>query len=346
METRCADGAAGISSARVARGAGRDVSATDGVRTPDVSFLVAAFNVGPYVGAAVRSALQQTGVDVEVIVVDDASTDNTAEVLAELADGEPRLKIISRSKTGGPSQARNEAIALARGQWLAVLDGDDLIYPDRSRRLIDLAAATQSAVVADNFERFRQEDEPALSTMIEKGAQPYSFLVDEATFIDANIPFARAKFTLGAIKPMFRRDFLRAADISYRNDLPIGEDYYILLECLQAGGRFVVTSDSLYRYRLRDGSQSWRLKEEHVVRLQRAHADVARSCCGETEVDAALHRFGAALGNVRVFTHVVEEAKGGRAGRALWRAVTTPRIWRFVARFGAQGVARRLGLIS
>lgn len=314
---------------------------------PDVSFVVAAHNVAPYIEAAVHSALAQTDVTVEVIVIDDASTDATPDVVARIAEADPRVILVRQASNAGPAAARNLAIARATGVWLAILDGDDVLLPDRSRRLIDIAEANEAQIVADNFERFRDEDKPALSTMIPKSEHPYLFFVDQASFITANIPFARAKFSLGAIKPMFRTDFLRSALILYRDDLPIGEDYHVCLDALQAGARFVVSSETFYRYRLRDGSQSWRLKEDHVIRLQKAHAETeAKARLSARDVREAAHRFGRELEKVRAFTHVVEQAKQRNVVSALWEVAATPGIWRFVMRFGSQGVARRLGLIA
>src|SRR5262245_2954999 len=104
---------------------------------PQVSFIVAAFNVAPYVAAAIDSALWQTDVEVEVVVVDDASTDGTADIVAEIAKRDARVTLVRRTTTGGPSLARNAAMEMARGAWLAILDADDLIPPQRTRRLLD-----------------------------------------------------------------------------------------------------------------------------------------------------------------------------------------------------------------
>jgi succinoglycan biosynthesis protein ExoO len=105
---------------------------------PEVSFIVAAFNVAPYVAAAIGSALQQADTEVEVIVVDDASSDGTADIVEEIAERDARVRLVRRANTGGPSVARNTAMEMARGSWLAILDADDLILPERTRRLLDL----------------------------------------------------------------------------------------------------------------------------------------------------------------------------------------------------------------
>lgn len=311
---------------------------------PDVSFIVAAYNVAPYIETAVRSALLQKDVSVEAIVVDDASDDGTPDIVSAMATDDRRIRLIRRDRTGGPAVARNDAIAAARGAWLAILDGDDIVTPDRSRRLIDLAEGARADLVADNFERVDIAGHPTGKTMFPAGEQPYSFLVGVATFIKGNITFDRSRFSLGAIKPMFRSEFIRAHAMRYRPDLPIGEDYHICLACLREGARFVVTSHSFYKYRVRGGSQSWRLEEDDVERMLRAHAEsqIEERFAGDEEVAAAARLYVRALEKARTFVRIVAHAKCGRPGQALYTAVVSPGVWPFVARFGAEALAKRV----
>jgi len=94
---------------------------------------------------ALPSALGQEGVDLEVIVVDDGSSDQTPDKLSELNDG--RLRVIRHDRSLGVSRARNTGIAAARGEWLAFLDDDDLWSPHKLRMQIDAATSEQAAFV-------------------------------------------------------------------------------------------------------------------------------------------------------------------------------------------------------
>jgi glycosyltransferase involved in cell wall biosynthesis len=99
---------------------------TDSVR---VTVVMPVYNAEAYVEMAVRSALASDLRELEVIVVDDGSTDRSAEIVANIKD--PRVVTVSLRPSGGPSRPRNVGIARARAPYVAFLDADDLIKPDK-----------------------------------------------------------------------------------------------------------------------------------------------------------------------------------------------------------------------
>lgn len=314
---------------------------------PDVSFIVAACNVAPYVAEAVNSARTQRSVTAEIIVVDDCSDDETAEIVAQLAAVDPRVRLIRMPVRSGPSAVRNTAFAAARGDWLAILDADDFIDPERTRMLLDLALATSADIVADNYARVDVHGRDLGATMIPAGRTPHAMQIDLADFMDGNIAFAKSRFTLGAIKPVLSRAFVAKHGLSYRTDLECGEDYDLLYACLAEGGRFVVTSQVGYRYRMRQGSLSWRINADHVTRLLQAHRAlrVNERFAQAPRILAAAHRYETALTNADQFLAVVGDAKAGRLPKALSRSLSSPRIWPLLLRFGAEAAGRRLGVV-
>jgi glycosyltransferase involved in cell wall biosynthesis len=101
---------------------------------PPISLLVTTYNHEKYIGEAVRSALAQTCGDIEVVVIDDGSTDRTGEVVRSFSD--PRVRYL-RQANQGPSVATTTALAACRGEYLALMSGDDVLHPDRLRRQLD-----------------------------------------------------------------------------------------------------------------------------------------------------------------------------------------------------------------
>lgn len=100
---------------------------------PAVSVIVPTFNRAQLVTKAVRSVLEQTFDDLELLVVDDGSTDNTLEILQVI--GDPRLQRIAQTNKG-PAAARNAGLKACRGRYLAFLDSDDLFTPDKIERQV------------------------------------------------------------------------------------------------------------------------------------------------------------------------------------------------------------------
>jgi glycosyltransferase involved in cell wall biosynthesis len=94
---------------------------------PTVSVIIPAYNAAPWIAETIDSVLNQTFKDFEVIVVDDGSTDATAEVVASY---KPQIQYLYKNN-GGPSSARNTGICAARGQYIAFLDADDLWLPEK-----------------------------------------------------------------------------------------------------------------------------------------------------------------------------------------------------------------------
>jgi glycosyltransferase involved in cell wall biosynthesis len=95
--------------------------------------------------AALPAALGQEDVSVEVVVVDDGSTDATQEQLANLEDG--RVRVVRHDRTRGVAQARNSGISAARGEWIAFLDDDDVWAPNKLRAQVDAATRADSLFV-------------------------------------------------------------------------------------------------------------------------------------------------------------------------------------------------------
>jgi glycosyltransferase involved in cell wall biosynthesis len=103
---------------------------------PRISILVPTWNAAATVERALESVLAERDVPLEVVVVDDASTDGTADVVAEIATRDPRIVLLTLETNEGVSNARNRGLAAVRGEWLAFLDADDRFLPGAITALI------------------------------------------------------------------------------------------------------------------------------------------------------------------------------------------------------------------
>ena len=305
----------------------------------DISFVVAAHNVAPFIAEAVRSGLAQRDCRIEVIVVDDASSDDTAAIVEDLCRHDSRVRLVRRPRSGGAAAARNDGFALAAGEWIAVLDGDDIVMPGRGRAMLDAARASSADIVADNVERFGKTLSRE-TTIMAMGTLPYGVMIDVASYLGANLILRRG-VNLGFLKPMFRRSFLVRHGLRYDERLRIAEDSHLCLEALLADARYLVLSEPFYRYRVRSGSLSWRLERRDVDAMAAAFAPLRPSleAAGGATASAS-RRFVLALERARAILTVVDAAKAGLLGSALYTAWRRPDTWSFLGAV-AFGVLRR-----
>ncbi|MEL6517224.1 MAG: glycosyltransferase family 2 protein, partial [Pseudomonadota bacterium] len=114
---------------------------------PSVSVIMAARNAGPYLGEAIASVLGQSHAAVQLIISDDGSTDETPDIARSAMMRDSRVQVIRNDTPGGPAAARNRALQAADGDWIAIVDADDLIHPARFACLLAAAADTSADLV-------------------------------------------------------------------------------------------------------------------------------------------------------------------------------------------------------
>jgi succinoglycan biosynthesis protein ExoO len=193
---------------------------------------------------AVRSALDQTMRNIEVIVVDDASTDSSWELISALLRADPRLRAIRNKRNCGKPIGMNRAIALARGDWLAVLDADDWYHVDRLAALVALAEARCADMAADNQVFFDGAAGKFAGTAWPQGKTDWALSFDDF-LIGSN---AYRTFNLGMLKPVLRTEFIRRTSLSYEQRARNGQDFFYLLQFFLSGGKAVVTDMTYYYY--------------------------------------------------------------------------------------------------
>jgi succinoglycan biosynthesis protein ExoO len=220
---------------------------------PKVSVIIPAYNTEAYIGEAIKSALEQTLHDIEVIVVDDASSDKTVEIAKSFID--KRLKVIVNQQNVGAAAARNRALRAAQGEWIAVLDSDDWYAPERLEKLVSLADEKNADMIADDIYLINDGETSPWSTLIQESGEVIEkiFQVDIVYFVETDI-FGQPGLHLGLSKPLFKREFLLQHGIEYDEDIRMGQDYWLDMKCLIKGARFFLEPKPYYFYRSRPGS--------------------------------------------------------------------------------------------
>ena len=220
---------------------------------PEVSIVIPAYNTAAYIGRAIESALGQTLTNIEIILVDDASTDRTLAVAKSFADS--RLKVFTNPENLGVSATRNWAISQAQGDWIAVLDSDDWYAPTRLERLVQLASQHTADLIADDLHLVKDGEDRAWSTLITESGESIVAIkqIDPVYFVETDV-YGELGLRLGISKPLFRREFLIQHDLRYDPEIKVGEDFWLTLTCLARGARFFLVPEPYYYYVVRANS--------------------------------------------------------------------------------------------
>jgi len=129
---------------------------------PRVSVLMTSYNPGPYLKPALDSILAQTLTDFELVVVEDGSTDGSKALLHTYAAADARIRLHDLGKNIGRTPALNLGLSAARGDYVAVLDADDLAAPDRLAREAELLDRRPDVVLVGSFVRFVDDSNTVL----------------------------------------------------------------------------------------------------------------------------------------------------------------------------------------
>jgi glycosyltransferase involved in cell wall biosynthesis len=249
-------------------------------RRPVVSVIMPAFNTAPYIATAIQSAQTQTLRDIEVLVVDDGSTDKTFATALGCAAGDRRVRVVTQNN-GGPSAARNRAMKMARGELFACLDSDDEWMPtylEEQLAAFDRHPAA-SVVTANAVNRGG-----ALNGTPYRPIEP----VDRAiTFLD----IVRQEDAI-CIMTVFRRAVYDVIG-PFDETLSGNEDYEFWLRAALHGFEFVQTFQPLAYYRRRPDSASAN-DLKMTAGILRVFAMVRRDCRSVEElaaVDAQMERY-------------------------------------------------------
>lgn len=296
---------------------------------PTVSVVMANYNGARHIGAAMRSVLRQTLPDLELIIVDDASTDEGLVVMAQAAADDPRVTVIALPRNAGPGAARNRALDQARGRWIAIVDSDDELEPDRLEILVGCAEAQNADLICDDLLVFADDDAVAPHRFLPSPAFAEPRWISLADYIDAGVMYGPGP-DLGFLKPLIRAETL--AGVRYAEDLRIGEDYDLVVRLLAAGARLRLEPRPLYRYRKHGASISHRLSPERL-RDMLAAQDRFRLVTVDLgpAVVHALDRRRRSLEAALVYERVVAGVKSGAVVSSLATGLAHPRAWPMLA---------------
>lgn len=263
---------------------------------PRASIIVATYNGSRFVHQAIRSALDQSERDIEVIAVDDGSTDDTVELLEQLSGGDARLRVFRQPHAGRPAVGRNRGLAEARGDYVCFLDQDDLYHPDKLRQSVALLDGRPDAdVVFHDVKRIDAEGRELPGTHL--GDQRFMeragdllepcgtdcFVCGPRLYHFMSLHYS----AMATTSVLLRRSFLVERGLRFSEDLAVADDAAMWFD-LARQGRVLVLDRVLSYYRLHGANTS--LNQERmlsdVVRLHRRNYRTAQASFSAGELSA------------------------------------------------------------
>lgn len=188
-----------------------------------VSVIMPIYNAGEYLSRAIGDVLRQTLADIELICVDDGSTDDSYDILEGVEKNDGRVKLISE-KNFGPSVARNRGLKEARGEYIMFLDADDMFEPTLLKTLYDLAERDNLDVAVTRYDIYNESQNRIFSATEEPNAAIFAGGV--VTSKNEHPDHILSSTTGYVWNKLYRASFLRDKKLAFDPDLYVFEDVH------------------------------------------------------------------------------------------------------------------------
>lgn len=210
---------------------------------PKISVIMSSYNRAHYIKEAIESILNQTYQDFEFIIIDDCSKKETQDVIEQYAKNDERIIFLKNEHNMGPSNTRNRGFEIAKGEYIAIVDDDDICLPDKFKKQIEyLDKHPEITMLGTDIETFGyNENIPSWVDLFDVN------LI--SVLINFYNPFCASTL-------MFRRDFIKKNNIKYDSNLWHAEDYDLYYQILSNGGKITNLPDVLLKYRVHANSLS------------------------------------------------------------------------------------------
>ncbi len=219
-----------------------------------VSVTVPVYNVAKYLPQCIESICNQTYEALEIILVDDGSTDESGSICDRYAQEDARITVIHK-KNGGLVSARKAGLAIAHGEYVSCVDSDDWVELDMIKRLMDMESATNADMIAfAGYEECNGYRGTKENTVMEGLYQTKKQLEEIYARMLMNGNFFEPGISTYIWNKFFKRSLLEKYQMKVSDAISYGEDTACVYPCILAAGSVCVTNLHLYHYRVRQDS--------------------------------------------------------------------------------------------
>lgn len=212
-----------------------------------ISIIVPIYNVEKYLRRCVASLVKQVYKNIEILLIDDCSTDGSAAIAKEYAERYPQLcRFFRREKNGGLSAARNTGIEISTGKWLAFVDSDDWVTEDYISTMYDIVLKDQPDIVSCNSYYMAAYETGKINEI--------HFVSDLSTHSSHKEKVARLRFS--ATSQLFKKELFLKANIEFPEDIWRCEDISTIVPLYTKTEKISIINKPVYYYFQRKGSLS------------------------------------------------------------------------------------------
>lgn len=227
---------------------------------PKVSIIVPVYNAEIYLRKCLDSILGQTLADIEIIVVNDESPDNSLEIIRQYEARDKRIRVVNRKQNGGLARARNSGLRIAGGDYIGFVDCDDWIEPDMFEKMYDAGLKTDADIVICDYNRIFENH-------VEKSRLGVRTEILDMDGLGIKQYFERYQATYNhgdeVWNKIYKRKYLQDYQIWFDTET-FSEDKLFNLSCLLNVKRICTIHAAFYNYLQREGSLMYREKPEYT----------------------------------------------------------------------------------
>lgn len=231
---------------------------------PDFSIIVPVYNVEKYLKACLESLINQTLRNIEIICINDGSTDNSLSILNEYRKRDSRITLINKANEG-VSEARNDGLRITGGKYIVFVDADDFVEKDLCERLQEEINQTNADILvfgANIFPKGAVKYEKWLLSTLNVNTAVYTSNCESALFKEkCSKPFLWNK--------CYKKEILEKNNIWFYKDIKLGEDNLFQFMIFPKADKIVFIKDVLYNYRcMREDSAMWKMRSNSEWKIQ------------------------------------------------------------------------------
>lgn len=222
-------------------------------KQPALSVIVPVYNVEKYLDRCIRSIAGQTYTNLEIILVDDGSTDHCREICDEWSRKDTRIQVLHK-KNGGLVSARKAGLKTASGQYIAYVDSDDWIEENMYERMMELMLCNHSDIVTSGLIRDYENHSVSEKEKIPAGRYEGKSLDDLKGHIINTDHFFDSRINMHITNKIFRKSMLEKYQMRVPNEAKIGEDADVVYPYIFESENISVSGDCFYHYVMRGDS--------------------------------------------------------------------------------------------